>query len=815
MDIKELVPSALTKKCNLRLLPFENTSEVEPLKGMIGQERVMKAMEFGLHIKSFGYNIYMSGAPGTGKISYAKEIITERAANEPTPDDICYAYNFLYPDQPIMLSFPAGTGHLFVVDIEELVKDLKNEIPRVFASSDYEKQKQRILEKFKQDRDGMLEKLNQLAAENNFIIKWTNTGFMSVPLIDGKAINEQDYLSLEEDVRKVVDRKSELVNKHALDVMKKIIKREKKLKNEIDSLDEKTALFIVDNRVSDIKATYAENIQAIDYLDALKNDIVMNLQLFKDVDEEKQDLPAFLQPNKDAVFTKYKINLIVDNSNLKGAPVIVETNPTYYNLIGRVEYENNMGVATTNFMKIKAGALHKANGGYLVIEVKDLLMNPQAYEVLKRSIKNEVITIEALGDQMGIIATSSLRPEPVPLKTKIIVVGSPHIYQVLFHYDEDFNELFKIKADFNALMDFNPENVKKMSQFIASHCIQEKLKHFDKKAVGRIIEFSCKLAGSQDKLITRFNEIVEMLHEANAFCEKDKLKFVQRKHIDMAYKERIHRLNKYEEMIDEMHDKGTLMIETSGEAIGQINGLSVLSLGDYTFGKPSKITVNTWAGKRGIVNIEREIDMSGKTHSKGVLILSSFFGEKFAQKCSLSFSASICFEQLYDGVDGDSASSTELYALLSSLTGLPIRQSLAVTGSVNQKGEIQPIGGVNYKIEGFYRLCKKRGLDGSHGVMIPEQNVTDLMLEEEIVNAVRNGKFHIYPIKTIKEGIELLTGIPAGTVNENGKSDSETVFGKVITKLKEYEKVTAPKQNKKIEKDKKNKKDGQNDDTDN
>ena len=478
--------------------------------------------------------------------------------------------------------------------------------------------------------------------------------------------------------------------------------------------------------------------------------------------------------------------MLVDNHDLDGAPVLVETNPTFYNLVGRVEYEARMGVASTDFTMIKAGALHRANGGYLILNVKDVLMNIGAWEALKRVLKTGCLQIENLGEQYGMLAMSSLKPRPVPISVKVVLIGSAQIYQLLYAYDEDFRKLFKVHADFDVEMTNDSINLRKLANFVKTTVEKEKLRHFDRKAVSKVVEYSCRLAGSQKKLTTRFNELVELLCEADIWAALDESKLVRVEHIRQAIDEKRHRANKYEEKLKEMFAEGKFLIDVSGEVVGQVNGLAVLGIGEYMFGKPSRITANTYLGRSGIVNVEREIKMSGSSHSKGVLILSSYLGARYAQKQPLSLTASLTFEQQYSGVDGDSASSTELYALLSSLSGLPIKQSIAVTGSVNQKGEVQPIGGVTQKIEGFFAVCKIKGLTGDQGVMIPHQNVDELTLDDEVVEAVRQGMFHIYPVRTIDEGIELLTGTPAGEEQEDGAYPEGTVHALVSAKLKEY-----------------------------
>jgi lon-related putative ATP-dependent protease len=488
---------------------------------------------------------------------------------------------------------------------------------------------------------------------------------------------------------------------------------------------------------------------------------------------------------------KYKVNLIIDNSEVKGAPVIVDFNPSYYNLIGRIEYETDHGSMITDYTMIKPGLLHQANGGYLILQADDILRNAHSWEALKRALRTKKITIENMQEHLGLAAVSTLRPEAISLNIKVLMVGSSELYHLLLQYDEDFKKLFKIKADFDEEMEKNTDNVLKYARFIASFCKREAALSFDKTAVSRVVHYSSRLVDDRSKLSTRFNDIVEILAESSVWAAIEGSCYVNEKHVDKAIKEKEFRSNKYDEKLLKLLEEGTIMIDVTGKVVGQINGLSVLDLGDYAFGKPSRITATTYIGKSGIVNIEREIEMSGTSHSKGVMILSGYIGQKYAQEMPLALTASICFEQLYSGVDGDSASSTELYAILSSLSELPINQGIAVTGSVNQKGEIQPIGGVNQKIEGFFEVCRQKGLTGRQGVMIPHQNVKNLVLKDEVLSAIKEGLFHIYAIKTIDEGIEILTGYPAGVKDKDGKYPERSVNYRVYEKLKSFAKQVA------------------------
>ncbi len=782
--MQQLKPSQLKKKCPPQYFDFQTTAEIEPLTGMIGQDRAQKAMKFGLGIKSFGYNIFVSGMSGTGKLSYTMDVVKSTAALQEAPDDICYVNSFNLPDQPITLMFPSGMGRFFAKKMDEMVTDLYAEIPKAFSSKNYEKNKVSIIDRFKKERDSALEKLNIFAAEHGFAVKWVDGGYATIPIIDGKTINEDEYLLLNVDTKKEIDKKATVVSKLANQTLQNLVKKEKKVRFEIEDLDEKTALFTIDVLFEEFLNNFPEHAKLREYIEEMRLDILDNLIAFREFEGDDEDLTAIAN-FKEKIETRYQVNLFIDNSIQEGAPVIFEDNPTLANLIGKLEYENNMGVASTNFLKIKAGALHKANGGYLILPVRDLLTNPQAYEALKRALKSQSICIENAAEMIGVFPASSLKPEAAPLKIKIILIGSPHVFEILSDYDEDFSELFKIKVDFDDEIDYSKKNCQLLAKFIASHCIQENIAHCKKNAVVKIVEHCSLLAESQKKLTTKFSDIVEVLHEANMLRVLRHGDYIERHDIENAIFEKKKRLNRYEEKVGEMYADQTILMEVNGYKIGQINGLSVMQAGDYTMGQPARITVNTWAGQRGVVNIERESELSGKIHSKGVNVLSGWFCEKFASNSKINFSASICFEQNYYGIDGDSASSTEIYALLSSLSLVPINQGIAVTGSVNQKGYVQPIGGVNYKIQGFFNLCKLLGFNPSQGVMIPKANIDDLVLDDEIISAVRKGTFNIWYVERIEEGIELLTGKPASTPSEDEshKWGEDSIYGRIERRL--------------------------------
>ncbi len=783
----ELPPEKLRYFCADAALPFETTATVSPLDVMIGQERAVKAIEFGLYAKNFGYNIYVSGLAGTGKITYAKAAVNKVACGEPVPPDWCYVNNFENAGQPVALSLPAGMGSVFRQDMRDLVDDLKNDIPKVFSGDDYEQAKVAVMKKFQDSRGQIMDVFGQQAEEHGIMPQWTTTGFVGLPIEGGKPLTPEEFQQLDRDKKEIIEKRMLAVHEKAMEAIRQVQHLEREAREELKGLDSKVGLFAVGHFIDELKAKYATFDTVVAYLEAVKNDVVKNINDFKPAaEDESNPLLMFRKSMQEAVKDKYQVNLLVDNREVVGAPVVVEVNPTYYNLVGRVEYEARMGVVNTDFSMVKPGALHRANGGYLILNVKDILANMGAWEGLKRVLKTRKLHIENLGEQYGMLAMASVKPEPIPVNVKVILIGNPYLYHMIFNYDEDFRKLFKVYADFDTEMANNAANIGKLAGFVASTVQREKLKHFERAAVARVVEYATRLSGSQQRFTTRFSEVVELLCEADAWASVDGAELVGVTHVRRAIDEKRFRYNKYEEKLQEMFADGKLLIDTDGEKVGQVNGLAVLSVGEYMFGKPSRITANTFLGKSGVVNIERETKMSGTSHSKGVMILGGYLGQQYAQERPLTLTASLTFEQLYDGVDGDSASSTELYAILSSLSGIPIRQYIAVTGSVNQKGEIQPIGGATEKIEGFFAVCKIKGLTGRQGVMIPHQNISNLTLDDEVIEAVRAGKFHIWPVATVNEGIEILTGVPAGEKGADGTFPPGTIHHLVVKQLTAY-----------------------------
>ena len=788
----ELSYKSLKMICDPEMFHFETTGELEPINDGIGQERGIKAFEFGINVDVKGNNIYIEGPSGVGKTMYAKNSLDKIAIKKKVPNDWCYIYNFQNPNEPIAVSLPAGQGKEFQDNMEGFIKEVKKDIKKTFNADDFEKEKALIKKEFEEKREVVMTKLNEDSMKHGFQVKSAQNGIYMMPVIDGKIVQEEEFEKLEDKIKQEYEAKSVIVQQQIMDAISQIKQIERKSDKKVSEWQSNVALLTVNAHINYIKSKYKRNKKINQFLNDVKQDVLKNVSYFLEEDKtaNANQAPQGPSQRRPDPCLNYRVNLFIDNSNMEGCPVIMDSNYTYHNLFGKLEYENYYGALKTDFTMLKPGLLQKANGGYIIFQAKDLLANGICYEELKRALRIKQIAIDnSYAEQRSSMAMISLKPEPIPLDVKVILIGSASIYHTLLSMDSDFRKLFKIKVEFEETAPITEENVNKLARFVYTFCEQEELPQLDKTAMARLVEYASRLAGENEKISTRFNDLAQIIGEAGTWARLSKSKVVTSEFINKALAERTERIKKYDEKYVEMIKENTLLINTSGYLVGELNGLTVLTIGDYTFGKPAKITVNTYTGKSGIVNIEREVELSGSTHSKGVYILSGYLGELFAQDIPLCLTASICFEQLYNGVDGDSASSTELYGLLSSLSEIPINQSIAVTGSVNQKGQIQPIGGVNEKIEGFFQICKMRGLDGSHGVMIPVQNVNNLQLSDEIVEAVKNKQFHIYAVSTIEEGIEVLTGVPAGKRDKDGKFPAGTINYLAYEKLKRYAKI--------------------------
>ena len=790
----ELNYKELKMTCNPNVFNFETTGNLDTIEEGIGQERGIKALEFGLQVDVKGYNLYLEGPSGVGKTLYTKNYLNKIASKKKVPSDWCYIYNFDNPNEPISVELPAGQGKEFKEAMEGFIKEIRKDIRNTFNNDDFEKEKALIKQEFEQKRTALLEKLNQDASKHNFQVKTAQNGIYMMPIVNGQVIEEEEFDKLDEEIKKEYEEKSVLVQEQIMNVISQIKEIERASDKKISEWQSNVALLTVNVHINYLKSKYKRNKKINKFLNDVKTDVLKNIPTFlEDPTKQPQQMPPNPAMRKPDPCLNYRVNLFVDNSNREGAPVIMDSNYSYNNIFGTLEYENYYGALKTDHTMLKAGLMQQANGGYIIFQAKDLLANGICYEALKKALRIKELGIENANEQRAAMTLISLKPEPIPLNLKVILIGNSSIYQTLLAMDSDFRKLFKIKVEFEESAKISNENLNKLAQIIHGFCQHQELPELDKTGMARLVEYSSKLAGSHSKVSTRFDDLMQVVGEAATWAKLSKSKVVTEKYIDKALEERVERVKKYDEKYLEMIKENTLLIDTSGYKVGQLNGLTVMSVGDYTFGKPAKITVNTYTGKNGIVNIEREVEISGPSHSKGVLILTGYLGEMFAQDMPLCLTASICFEQLYNGVDGDSASSTELYGLLSSLSGIPINQAIAVTGSVNQKGQIQPIGGVNEKIEGYFQVCKVRGLDGSHGVMIPVQNIDNLQLSDEIIDAVKNKKFHIYAVSTIEEGIEVLTGVPAGKKDKDGHFPAGTINRLVYEKLRKYAKINTEK----------------------
>lgn len=785
--VEELSPEELRKECDSSFMANETTETMPLLKGIIGQDRALKALSFGLDIKDDGFNLYVAGAPGTGKETAVKNFLEDIAKKKDVPYDWCYVNNFQDPYEPKAIKLPPGKGKTFRKDMERLINEARRVLPEAFESKDYARRKETTVERLDAKRKKLVTELNEKAMEEGFVIQKTPIGLFIVPVVDGKPVSDQEFVALDKDRKEQIEEKREELKSNLVNTMRQVGELEEKIKEEVKRLDREVARYALGHLADILKDKYKDAPLVGKYLEEVEEDILDNLSQFMG---RAKNTPTSLTASlaREIQFRKYRVNLIIDNSRFKGGPVVIEHNPTYQNLFGRIDKETQFGILSTDFTMIRAGSFHKANGGYLVIPVEELLRNMFSWDGLKRALMNREINIEDAGERLGFITTKGLRPEPIPLDAKVVLLGSPFIYHLAYSLDKDFRELFKVKADFDTTMERNEENMRSYASFVSTLCKKEKLRHLDLKGVAKIIEYSSRLAEDREKLSTRFADIADIIREANFYAGQGESDRITRDHLNKAIDERIYRSNLIQEKIGEMMERGFILIDTEGETIGQVNGLSVINLGDFSFGRPSRVTASIWMGNEGIIDIEREAKLGGKIHTKGVMILGGYLAEKYAQDNPLSLSARLVFEQSYGEIEGDSASSTELYAILSALSGLPLKAAIAVTGSVNQKGEVQAIGGVNEKIEGFFEVCKIKGLTGEQGVIMPQSNVQNLMLKEEIVDATRLGKFHIYPVKSIDEGIEILTGVKAGKRKPDGAFEKDTVNYRVDKRLKEMAK---------------------------
>jgi len=778
-------------RCDPIQFEFVTTRDLPPLEATIGQDRALTAIDFGLGIKGSGFNLFILGQPGTGRSSTIKKLLKARARSQSVPDDWCYVHDFDEGTNPEYIRLPAGMGQEFKKDIDHLVERLAEELPNIFEGKEYEEQKNQIAAAYQEKKNLLLEGLEKDANAKGFVLQKRMSGWIILPVRNGEPITKEEYEALSARDKARLEEQGGKLQGRINEVMRQMRKLDEELRDKTLEMEKKVLLYAIGHLFEGLEQKYRSFAQIMEHFEKCKRDIIDRIEELRPQKGLKIALPGMQPQQEEPSFDRYQVNLLIDNSALQGAPVIYEANPTYFNVFGRIEHVIQMGSAMTNFQMIKPGAIHRANGGYLILDCREVLFNIFTYEALKRCIRNREVKIEDIAEQFRLIATVSLKPQPIPLDCKIVLIGTPLFYYLLYELDTDFRKYFKVKVDFDQMMSNTWENAQQYALFIASKCSEENLRHFDSSGVARIIEYATRLSGDQKHISSSFIDIADLIREADFFAEREAQDKVTHRHVELALEARVYRSNRLEERIQELIDDGSILIEAAGAAIGQVNGLSVYQLGDYSFGKPVRVSVRTFLGRGGMVNIEREAKLSGPIHDKGVLILSGFFGERYGRDKPLALSASICFEQSYSGVEGDSASTTELYGLLSSLSDLPVQQGIAVTGSVNQHGQVQPIGGVNEKVEGFYTVCKAKGLNGEQGVIIPEGNRKSLMLKPEVVGAVRQGQFHIWAVKSVDEGIEILTGVPAGERQDDGSWPEGSVNWRVDRRLRDLVEIAS------------------------
>jgi len=781
----ELKVSDLRLICDPKIFKFTNTSEVKPLDTVIGQERACEAIDFGLNMNDPGYNIFVTGQAGTGKSTIVRDLVTKYAKTLPTPNEWCLVNNFKDEFRPRAIVVAPKNAIQFSKKINRAIESLKKDLPKIFENETYLKKLSKVKNKFSDRQNDLYAHLEIFAAKKNLQIEQTEDEFQTIPLVDGQPITPEDFNTLPEKVKLKIEDNLRSIQSEIESTAMELDKNNLALHANIEKLMDEYALSVAKKRFDPIKKEFKASEAMVEHLNAVQEHIVENFNLFIPPDKNEPQPQGQTLRNAESSFQQYKINVLVDQESTSGAPVIFESNPTYYNVFGRIEKRAFMGTINTDFTMVQAGSLLNANGGFLIMEIDSVIMNPYVWEALKRTLRTKCLQIEDIPEETG-FATTSLKPEPIPLDVKVILLGSYEIFEIIQNEDPRFNKIFKVRADFDSEVVRTRGTIQQYARFIARVCKEENLLPFTSKAVAAIVEYGEKYVSDKNKLSIRFGPLLGVLKESDYWARKIKARQVTDRFVFKAFNEYRFRYNLYEQKMHESYLDDTIMIDVRGEVIGQVNALAVYQIGEFSFGRPARITAETYLGKQGVVNIEREADLSGSTHDKGVLILSGYLGRTFAQHYPLSLAISITFEQSYYGIDGDSASSTELYAIISSLSDIAIKQGIAVSGSVNQKGQIQAIGGVNQKIEGFFDVCKEKGLTGKQGVMIPRANKKNLMLRKEVLDAVRQGQFHIYQVATVKEGIEILTGVRAGTPNKKGTYPPGTVYRAVQEKLKKY-----------------------------
>ncbi|MBI2939785.1 MAG: AAA family ATPase [Chloroflexi bacterium] len=789
---RALSPEELTRRCPPERFEFATTADLSPASATIGQTRGVASLEFGLAIRSVGYNLYVAGIPGTGKTTTTLALLRRLTAGSPVPPDWCYVYNFADPYRPVAINLPAGQGRQLAEAMRELVEICAQEIPRAFDDERYAQQRGAVAQRLDAARESMLRELVDQARLLGFAVEVGAQGIVSIPIVGDKPMSREDFEQLPEPSRAEIQARHRQLQPAIGQFLLRSRRLERVAVEEARALDRRVALFVVEPVLNELRGRYAAHPRVVEYLNRVQGDLLDNLPLFRGQQQETEGNPPMLRAPSDDPFARYRVNVVVDNGSVEGAAIVVEHSPTYYNLFGRIDYAARLGTMVTDFRMIKAGAIHRANGGFLVVQSRDLLAAPFAWDALKRALRSRAAQPENLGDQFSAVPVATLRPEPISIDVKIILIGDGGLYRLLRAHDDDFAKFFKVRADFDTTMPRTPETEMAYAQFVASRCRDTGLRPSDRSAVARLVDFGARCAADRDKLSTCFADIANVLAEASHWAGVAGREAVTAADVDRTIEQQVYRSRSIEDRLQEMIVSGTVLVDVAGEVVGQVNGLSVISLGDYAFGRPNRITARVGVGHAGVVNIEREIRRSGPAHSKGVLTLAGYLLGQYGQNGPLNLSASLGFEQVYEEIDGDSASSTELYAILSALAELPVRQGLAVTGSVNQRGQVQAIGGVNEKIEGYFAVCQAQGLSGQQGVIIPRSNTRHLMLKDEVVAAVAEGRFSVYAVSSIDEGIELLTGVPAGVAAGDGRYPPESVHGRVVAKLARFSERMRP-----------------------
>jgi lon-related putative ATP-dependent protease len=771
----ELTPDQLRAKFDPAALDFETTAQLQRELGSLGQERAIAAIDFGCGMAQPGYNIYASGPTGTGRNPTALARVQEAASRRSTPDDWCYVFNFEDARRPNALRLPSGQGPEFAKAVEEIVSAIRTDLPRSFESEEYEQRKEQETAQVQGERNRILRELEQEARTQGMMLQPTPMGVVTVPLVEGKPMSREQFEQLPEDERHKIEERMEQFRARIGDALTQVRQLEKEARRLVEQLDRQQATAVIADRFDELKGKFEKHEEVVQYLDALAEDIVAHQEEFRAEIQQQEE-----GKRPEGVPGRYRVNVLVHNQD-RGAPVIQENSPTYYNLFGRLEYQPVAGGAVTDFTLIKSGAMHRANGGFLIVQAIDLLTSPFAWEAMKRTMRGRQLTIENIGEQYYPIPAAGLRPEPVPLDVKVVMVGSPWVYFLLYYYDEEFRKLFKVRADFDIDMPSSPGAAQAFADFVHTYVERHDLRPLDREAVGRVLEYAKRLASDKERLSTHISSLIDVLAEASHWAGQTSSEVVTREHVDRALEQQEYRSRMFEDRMFEYIERGDLRIETAGAVVGQVNGLAVMDIGGYMFGRPSRITCQATPGRSGVVNVDREARLAGDIHSKAVLILSGYIAGTYAAKAPLSLFASLSFEQSYSMVEGDSASVAELCVILSAVSRVPIRQEVAVTGSIDQYGNVQPIGGVNQKIEGFYTACKLKGLTGEQGVMVPAQNVKNLMLKPEVVEAVSEGRFHVWAVSHVDQAVEVLTGVPAGDVNQ-----PDSIHGKVAARLQEF-----------------------------